>query len=132
MITYHLDAAVIKRMDFVYIGISNSPSISGKVEYPAYPLRRQSPYKADQTQNMSISCRPNTPSGRFVVVQQPATQYGYLTICEIQVYGTKLGNTSIGWYHKCNIIKNAFILTLLANLNLIVNKTVQNYGDFNK
>ena len=82
-------------MDYVYIGISNS-NVSGKIEYPVYPLCRQSPFTADPTQNMSISCHPNTPPGRYVVVQQPTTQYGYLTICEIQVYGTKLNKTSQG------------------------------------
>ena len=80
------------RLDYVYVGISNS-NISGNIEYPVYPLCRQSPYQADPTQNMPISCRPNSPPGRYVVVQQPTMQYEYLTICEIQVYGTNLNIT---------------------------------------
>ena len=58
-----------------------------------YPLCRQSPYQADPTKNMSISCRSNSPPGRYVVVQQPNTHFGYLTICEIQVFGTNLDIT---------------------------------------
>ena len=87
-------------MDYVFIGISNSPNITGEVEYPLYPLCRQSPYKVykivNDYQNMSISCRPNTPPGRYVFVQQPTTSPGYLTISEIQVYGNRLENNLLG------------------------------------
>ena len=87
-------------MDYVFIGISNSPSITGEVEYPLYPLCRQSPYMVYRIyatyQNMSISCRPNTPPGLYVFVQQPTTSPGYLTISEIQVYGIRLEINSLG------------------------------------
>ena len=88
-------------MDYVFIGISNSPNISRAVEYPLYPLCGQSPDKVYQInaryQSMSISCRPNTPPGRYVFVQQPTTSPGYLTISEIQVYGIRLENDSLGY-----------------------------------
>ena len=84
------------RRKYLYIGISNSPNISGQVDYPVYPVCRQSPDNYPYG-NMSISCRPNTPPGRYVVVQQPTTQFGYLTICEIQVHGTKLDDRTQGW-----------------------------------
>lgn len=78
-------------MQYVYIGVTNEfiENSLTPVRHN-YPLCRQWPYKTNISQNLTITCRPNTPPGRYVIVQQPIDGPGMLTICEIQIFGKKL------------------------------------------
>ena len=78
-------------MQYVYIGVTNGfVSVRATPVRHTYPLCRQWPYKTNISQNLTITCRPNTPPGRHLIVQQPINGPGSLTMCEIQIFGKKL------------------------------------------
>ena len=74
------------RIDYFIVGITNdSPLVTAPVR-GGYPLCGQYPDPAPRGAWMTVNCMDAAPSGRFVIVQQPADGIGYLTICEFEVY----------------------------------------------
>ena len=74
------------RLDYFIVGVTDvSPQLVAPVR-GAYPLCGQYPYTAPASANLTLFCNVSTPPGRYVIVQQPATGPGYLTICEMEIY----------------------------------------------
>ena len=74
------------RLDYFIVGITNdSPLVKAPVR-GGYPLCGQYPNPALAGTWMAVKCMDAAPSGQFVIVQQPASDFGFLTICECEVY----------------------------------------------
>lgn len=81
---------IAARLDYFIVGVWNSTvdPVRGQ-----YPLCNQYPYPSPCTARMGLLCNPNTNAGQIVIVQQPVTGYGLITICEVEVYEGTVRNS---------------------------------------
>ena len=74
------------RLDYFIVGVTNVSSAVSAPVRGAYPLCGQYPSSTANATRLEIICIQATPPGRFVIIQQPATGAGQLTVCELEVY----------------------------------------------
>ena len=75
------------RADNFIVGVTNISYAVSRPVRGAYSLCGQYPTALDPGLDHTQYCSADTPPGEFVIVQQPATGVGSLTICELQVFG---------------------------------------------
>ena len=76
------------RLDYFLVGVTNTSSAVRAPARGQYPLCGQYPTIAPYTGRMVQYCKASTPPGKYVIIQQPANGQGYLSICEVEVYGS--------------------------------------------
>ena len=52
---------------------------------------------------MRVNCSSSTPPGRYVIIQQPTTGVGSLTVCELEVYRSCWIEYSVSLFHSINL-----------------------------
>ena len=75
------------RLDNFIVGVTNTSSNVTAPVRNMYPLCGQYPTAASQYAKMTQFCLTSTPPGRYVIIQQPVSGVGYMTICELEVFG---------------------------------------------
>ncbi|ESN95941.1 hypothetical protein HELRODRAFT_178859 [Helobdella robusta] len=83
-----------ERLHYFLIGLTDA-SPGSSVVRGSYHLCGQ--YKDDITDagRNSVKCSANLLSYRYVIIQQPVDGVGFLTVCELEVYGAKNLNSKI-------------------------------------
>ena len=75
------------RLDYFIVGVTNTSSAVSAPVRGSYPLCGQYPSTASTGERMIQYCSAATPPGEYVIIQQPVTGVGSMTICELEVYG---------------------------------------------
>ncbi|ESO03906.1 hypothetical protein HELRODRAFT_172934 [Helobdella robusta] len=75
-----------QRMDYFIVGVaSDNPSSKPPVR-GAYLFCGQYPGRAQVSMWHILKCNPFLPKQQYLIVQQPVSGPGYLTVCELEVY----------------------------------------------
>ena len=75
------------RADYFIAGVTNTSSEVIRPVRGAYPLCGQYPGQVGDGATVTLHCSVDAPPGQYVIIQQPESGPGGLTICELEVYG---------------------------------------------
>ncbi|ESO04193.1 hypothetical protein HELRODRAFT_191744 [Helobdella robusta] len=83
------------RLDYFMIGLTSVDYFApgSNVVRGTYPLCGQYKYQAVVSSKHTLKCNANLLPYRFVIVQQPITGPGSLTVCELEVYKADNSNS---------------------------------------
>ena len=72
------------RLHYFLVGVTNSAAdpVRG-----TYPLCGRFPSTVAPGATVTLNCDPDISAGQYVIIQQPSDGQGWLTLCEVEVYG---------------------------------------------
>lgn len=89
ILIYIVWSLTANRLDYFIVGVTNSTDLP---VIGAYPLCGQYPSTVALGAAVTLYCIPRTSTGLYVIIQQPRTGTGLLTLCEVEVYAGTVGN----------------------------------------
>ena len=74
------------RLNYAIVGLMNEMPTLASVQRGSYPMCALLPKIVPDGARVTQRCNARAPASRFVIIQQPPTGGGWLTICELEVY----------------------------------------------